>query len=266
MFKKNLPNFLTLCNLFCGCLAIVFASEGNLIWGAYAVGIACLFDFMDGMAARVLNVNSEIGKQLDSLADMVSFGVVPGIILYQCMSKAIVFSAFAGTPASLIEVYKTISEYQKPIASISFLVTIFSAIRLAKFNLDDRQTDSFIGLPTPANTLVIASFPLIINSAIINTSFDLISFCSNPFLLIFITLFSCFMLVAPLPLFSLKFKNFSWTDNKMRYILLFSAVVLLALFQFMGIPLIIFLYIILSVINNLFTNKSIWLSSKQKSM
>jgi CDP-diacylglycerol--serine O-phosphatidyltransferase len=227
VIRKNIPNLLTLCNLLCGCIAIVFAFEGNLVWSAYLVGIACIFDFLDGMVARLLKAHSEIGKELDSLADMVSFGVLPGIIVYKLLVE------FNGGGS---------------IYFIAFLIPAFSAIRLAIFNLDTRQTDSFIGVPTPANTILIASLPLILQ---FNPSYA--SFISNQYFLMGLTLIMSFLLVAPLPLIALKFKNFSWADNKVRYIFLALALVFLIAFQFVGIPLIIILYIVLSVINNILT-------------
>ena len=246
MIKKNIPNLFTLCNLLCGCIAIVFAFEGNLVWSAYLVGIACAFDFLDGFIARALKVNSEIGKQLDSLADMVSFGVVPGVMMFKMISFVDPIHPFE-TPHS--DTYS---------AMVGFLIPIFSAIRLAKFNLDIRQTDSFIGLPTPANTIFIASLPFFFMGpfALKNSegfiSHNLI-YLMSPYTLITITIISAFLLVAPLPLFALKFKNFSWADNKVRYIFLALAAALLIIFKFAGIPLIIILYIVLSVINNLMT-------------
>lgn len=225
---KNLPNLLTLCNLFCGCIAIFFASKGNFGWSAYLVVISCVFDFLDGMVARLLNVNSEIGKQLDSLADVVSFGVVPGMIMFGVIEEV--------TSLPLLSL-------------IAFLIPIFSAVRLAKFNLDARQSDSFIGLPTPANALLISGML----SLEIYGGMD--GLLNNIYFLVAVTLISCFLLIAPLPLFALKFKNFSWVDNKVRYIFLAFALVLLVVFQFAGISLIIILYIILSVINNIISKR-----------
>ncbi|MBI4929967.1 MAG: CDP-alcohol phosphatidyltransferase family protein [Bacteroidetes bacterium] len=240
--KKNIPNFFTLCNLFCGCIAIVFAFEGNLIWSAYMVGIACLFDFLDGMAARALKVNSEIGKQLDSLADMVSFGVVPGVIVFILLNHSMVTCGADVFVAA-------------PISFCGFLITIFSAIRLAKFNLDTRQSDMFIGLPTPANTIFISSLPVVLQFNLISESMKQI--ITNPYFLISLSLISSFLLIAPISLFAFKFKNFSWADNKVRYIFLTLAFVLLIILKFAGIPLIIILYIVLSVINNLVSKKKL---------
>ena len=204
--KKNIPNLFTLGNLFCGCIAIVLAFEGNLIGAAYMVGIAGVFDFLDGLVARILKVNSEIGKQLDSLADVVSFGVVPGVIIFKLINQTMITS---------------------PISFFGFLVTIFSAIRLAKFNIDTRQTDSFIGLPVPANAIFIASLPLSLNSDSFSNTLQ--QTILNPYCLILLSLISSFLLVAPLPLFALKFKNFCkrcllwcgygfhWSDSFRRY-------------------------------------------------
>lgn len=236
--KKNIPNLFTLGNLFCGCIAIVAAFEGNLVWTAYLLGIACVFDFLDGLVARILKVNSEIGKQLDSLADVVSFGVVPGVIIFKLINQ-IMITCGADTCAS------------SPISFLGFLVTIFSAIRLAKFNIDTRQSDSFIGLPTPANAIFIASIPILFDSDSFNEILQQIVL--NLYFLIPLSLVSSFLLIAPLPLFALKFKNFSWTDNKIRYLFLLFSLVLLIVFKFVGIPLIIILYILLSIINNLFS-------------
>ena len=247
MIKQNIPNLLTLCNLFCGCIAIVFAFEGNLVWSAYMVGIACVFDFLDGMVARLLNVKSEIGKQLDSLADMVSFGVVPGVFMYFLLRGTFMFNA----PHSF---NGGVANYKILLPHVGFLITIFSAVRLAKFNLDTRQSDSFIGLPTPANTIFIVSLPFFFEGV---TKYISLEYILNPLLFICITVISSFLLIAPIPLFALKFKNFRWADNKVRYIFLALALALLIIFKFVGIPLVIVLYILLSLINNLISKKTV---------
>jgi CDP-diacylglycerol--serine O-phosphatidyltransferase len=194
--------------------------------------LAGIFDFLDGMAARVLKVSSTIGKELDSLADMVSFGVLPGMMLYYM----IVFS-FMETPSPL-SVYAPF---------VAFLVPVFSALRLAKFNVDTRQSDSFIGLPTPANTLFIAGLGYIY--ALEN---NLLSFLVSPISLVVLSVVLSYLLVAELPLIALKFKNFGWADNKMRYLLIISAILLLIILNFTAIPIIIILYIILSLVDNRF--------------
>ena len=227
--KKHIPNAITCLNLFAGCLALYFAFEGQLVYTAYLVGIAAVFDFLDGMVARVLKAYSEIGKQLDSLADMVSFGVVPGAMMFVLLQRA--DAAVLGIPADIV-------------AFSGFLITIFSALRLAKFNIDTRQTTSFIGLPTPACTLFVASLPLILRYG------DLIHYeiILNPPVLLGLTVLLSFLLVAELPLFALKFTNLTWQDNSVRFIFLGLSVILVALLKFAAIPLIIVLYIVLSII------------------
>lgn len=225
--KKHIPNALTSANLLCGCIAIVQAMNGNLVWAAYLVGMAAVFDFFDGFAARLLKVSSPIGKDLDSLADMVTFGVVPGIVVFQLFS-------ISENPWNGIIPY------------VAFLIPVFSALRLAKFNNDNRQSDSFIGVPTPANSILICSLPLIINNSVLWRSIIL-----NPYLLLITTLVMSFLLIAELPLIALKFKHFKWKENEVRFIFIGLCGLFLSLFQFIGIPLCILLYIVVSVINNL---------------
>lgn len=245
--KKNIPNAITCGNLFCGCLAVVSAFNGNLLWSAYLVGIAGVLDFLDGFIARLLQVHSEIGKQLDSLADMVTFGLVPGVVMFIFLSKAA--AIYAGSPGSNI-----IAVSYLPL--FAFLITIFSAIRLAKFNIDTRQTNSFIGVPTPANALLICSFPLIQFFQPNIGDFSLIPILENVWFLLGLTILMSYLLVAELPLFALKFKNFGWSDNKIRYSFLIASILMILLFQFIAIPFIIFLYVILSVINTVFISNN----------
>lgn len=247
--KKHIPNAITCCNLLCGCLAIVQAFKGNLVYSAYLVGLAAIFDFFDGFAARMLKVSSPIGKDLDSLADMVTFGVVPGIVMFQMVRGSLYldkegFSLFEGL---LFPVY------------FPFLITVFSAIRLAKFNNDTRQTDSFIGVPTPATAMFICSIPLITNW---NREFSFEDYHNfenilNPFVLCAVAIIFSFLLISELPLFALKFKHFKWKDNEIRFVFLGLSLVMLITLQFVGIPLIIILYIVLSVINNFFLKKEL---------
>ena len=191
--KKHVPNALTCLNLFAGCLAVTQTFAGRLELAAYLVALAAAFDFADGLLARVLRVSSPIGKDLDSLADMVSFGVVPGALLFQLLTRG-----GADLPDWL------------PYAG--FILTVFSALRLAKFNNDTRQTTSFIGLPTPACTLVVASLPLILA----NDTFGLARLILNPWVLLALTVLLSGLLVAELPLFALKFKNLRWQGNGLR--------------------------------------------------
>jgi CDP-diacylglycerol---serine O-phosphatidyltransferase len=279
--KKNIPNLITCGNLLCGCLAIVSAFNGDLIWSAYFVGIAAVLDFLDGFIARMLKVHSEIGKQLDSLADMVTFGVVPGVIVFHLLNYSLFIEAslylsdtFINAEIKPMSLEPSI--YLKAIPYMGFLITVFSALRLAKFNIDTRQSDSFIGVPTPANTILFASLPLILDIEdysvnefvnLFKNIGDLLSVSTNaelmdrpdpiaplilsPWVLISLTLLMSFLLVAELPLFALKFKHFKWKGNEIRYIFLALSAALLILFQFTGIPFIIFLYIVLSLINNI---------------
>ena len=228
--KKHIPNFITCLNLFTGCVAIYIAFQGNLVFAAYLVGVAAVFDFLDGMVARLLHAYSEIGKQLDSLADMVSFGVLPGIIMFQLMRK----SAMADPNTSLLQA--------EVFPFLAFIIIIFSALRLAKFNIDTRQTTLFIGLPTPANTLFIASLPLILAT----DQFNLSQYFMNQYVLLGLTLLLSYLLVAEIPLFALKFKNLAWKDNATRFIFLLIAIPLLFLLKFAAIPMIIVLYVLLS--------------------
>jgi CDP-diacylglycerol--serine O-phosphatidyltransferase len=274
-WKRHIPNAITSGNLFCGCLAVVFAFQGNLVWTAYLVGIAAVLDFFDGFAARMLHVSGEMGKQLDSLADMVTFGLVPGVVIYQLMSMWVLRQSVANFDllASLQGTAPVIPAGYYLLPPAGFLVTVFSALRLAKFNIDERQANSFIGLPTPANTILICSLPLMLDlhsplessgalgHSPLNAIFSGLSgavsettlshWIINPVFLLSLTLISCFLMVAELPLFALKFKNFGWKDNKLRYGFLLVSLCLLIIFQYVGIPIIILLYVVLSVINNL---------------
>ena len=225
--KKHLPNFITCLNLFSGCVGIVYAFKGDLIIASYAIALAAMFDFFDGLLARALKAYSEIGKELDSLADVVSFGVLPSVIIYQL---------FLQSPQ-----IEGISPYLNYSA---FFITIFSALRLAKFNVDVRQAEIFIGLPTPANAILIASLPFILTQS--NWFFS--SYILNPFFLFIFSLGMGILLITEIPLISLKFKTLNIRDNIFKYILIFSSVVLVVIFKFAAIPLIIFLYFLLSLI------------------
>lgn len=225
--RKHLPNAITCLNLLSGCLGIVFAFQGELVIAGYAILIAAIFDFLDGMLSRLLKAYSEIGKELDSLADMVSFGVLPSVIIYQLF----LLSPQLGSLSTWLNFS-------------AFLIAIFSALRLAKFNIDVRQTENFIGLPTPANALLIASFPMIIDQG----NFFLSSYILNPFFLFVFSLGMGILLVTEIPLISLKFKSIRLSDNLLRYILLFSSLILLLIFKFAAVPIIIFLYFLISLI------------------
>jgi CDP-diacylglycerol--serine O-phosphatidyltransferase len=238
---KHFPNAITCGNLFCGCAAIVSAFNGNLVLSAYLVGIAAILDFFDGFVARILKVGGELGKQLDSLADMVTFGVVPGVVMYHLIQQGLNYAL--AVPITETPMGNPVLPY------FGFFITVFSGLRLAKFNIDTRQSDSFIGVPTPANSILICSLPLILKFQ--NKGYDNYEpFLLNPYLLVGLTIIMSFLLVAELPLFALKFKSFRWQPNRIRFSFLIISVFLLILFQFIAIPFIIFLYIVLSIGSN----------------
>jgi len=233
--KKHIPNIFTCLNLFFGCIAVVMIFRNRLETASFLVIGAIIFDFFDGMTARMLKAHSPIGKELDSLADVISFGLVPGAILY---------SLFKESNPSLIFANEN---FLRLFQFFPFIVTVFSALRLAKFNVDVRQTESFIGLPTPANTMLIISFPLILN----HDQFHLTGLILNPYFLVIISVVQSYLLVAEIPMMALKFKSFTWKNNKYQYILISSFIILFLVFNYVAIPLIIFLYLLLSIFNNM---------------
>lgn len=250
--KQHIPNAITCGNLLCGCLAIVQAFNGNLVWAAYLVGIAAVLDFFDGFLARLLHVSSPIGKDLDSLADMVTFGLVPGFVMFKMLLSARLFSHALELPHT-DEIIA--NEYAFSYAYIAFLIPIFSAIRLAKFNHDTRQSDTFIGLPTPANAIFICSLPLLLNMGpsfeITPSNSTLVSYIMHPTTLIVLSVVLSVLLVAEIPLIALKFKTFGWKGNEVRFVFLGLSSVLLLAFQLGGIPLVIVLYILISLANTM---------------
>ena len=239
--KKHIPNFLTSCNLLCGCIGIVSAFNGNLVASSIMIGIAALFDFSDGMAARLLKAYSSIGKELDSLADVVSFGVLPGIIMFLSIYQNIQCDSM-GTLTSF---------FISPIPFFAFLITVFSALRLAIFNVDESQTTTFKGLPTPACAIFVASIPLIESfHPKLFGKFELlfvISLFKNPFFLIFCTILLAYLLVSPIRLFSLKIKSLSFAKNTTVFTFLIASFALFFIFSAVSIPIIIFLYIGMSL-------------------
>jgi CDP-diacylglycerol--serine O-phosphatidyltransferase len=236
--KKHLPNALTCLNLLCGCVALslIFAyhptpenhdSFAGLASAAYLIGIAAVADFFDGLVARALHVSSPIGKDLDSLADMVSFGVVPGAVLFK-----------------LLQYTLPMHNWVVSLSYLAFTVSVFSALRLAKFNNDARQSDSFIGVPTPAATLLVISLPVILA----HDQFGVSSVILNPWVLLGLTFLLSGLLVAEIPLFALKFKNLRWQDNSLRFVFLLLSLGLLLGLQATAVPLIVLLYVLLSVL------------------
>jgi CDP-diacylglycerol--serine O-phosphatidyltransferase len=258
--KKHIPNAITSGNLLCGCLAIVKVFEGNLVWAAYLVGIALVLDFFDGFTARLLKVSSPIGKDLDSLADMVTFGVVPGFVMFKIIEIARIINMSVGVDIPGITSVANENTVYWP-SYFAFIIIIFSAIRLAKFNNDTRQSDSFIGLPTPANAMFICSLPLIfsIDQTFLSNEYvsSIAGLVLRPYVLCSIALVMSLLLIAEIPLIALKFKNFGWKDNKVRFVFIGLSVILLAAFQFVGIPIVIILYILLSIVDNIFFKKKV---------
>ncbi len=242
--KKHIPNLITSLNLLCGCLAILFVVSGDLVIASFLVIVGMFFDFFDGLAARLLNVQSEIGVQLDSLADMVSFGVVPGLVMFQLLNKSIAPQVLT-TGFENSETINGLEQGMSIIPFIGMLIIIASAFRLAKFNIDSRQTTSFIGLPTPANTLLIISLPLIFQY---QYSPFIESIIFNQWFLIALTICSAILLNAEIPLFALKFKTWDFKSNKLRYLFLAISLITIVILKFIAIPFIIILYIVLSLI------------------
>ena len=214
----NLPNILTLCNLISGCMATGAAFHGHFTWALVMILCGAAFDFLDGMVARALNISGPIGKELDSLADIVTFGVAPSAMIFQLFGMVVY------------------SEWMQPLAPYlpytAFLVAAFSALRLAKFNTDARQTSSFIGLPTPANALFWASL-------IVGQGAFLASPRFNAMWLFLFMLMFCFFLIAEVPLFALKFKTLGWEENRVKYAFLAVALVILFLgYHWLGVSVI----------------------------
>ena len=245
-FVKHIPNTITCLNLFCGCSAALMAMEGYLVWASFLVILAAVFDFMDGLAARVLKAYSPMGKELDSLADMVSFGFVPGVIALAYLKEAILGSASANfVPAEL-------SYSQLAILLSAFIIPVFSALRLAKFNVDTRQTTSFIGVNTPMNAMFWASFALIFH---FGDYPKIEALAANPTVLIIAIIVTSLLLVSEIPMFALKVKSLAWKENKIRYLFLISLLVLAILLKWLVVPLIIFVYLFFSIIDNLISKK-----------
>lgn len=226
--KSQIPNSLTLLNLLSGVIGILFVLQGNVESGAYFIFLSAFFDFLDGFAARLLNVAGEIGKQLDSLADLVSFGVLPGFIIFKiCESNT-----------ELIW-----------LPYLTLILPLLSAYRLAKFNIDTRQSDRFIGLPTPANALFFSTLMFL------GDKWEVIdSWIQNPWVMVVLAWIFSILLVSEIPLIALKFKTFSFSSNRFRYGLIGLALLMLAFFGLGGIPLIIVAYLALSMVENAATS------------
>ncbi len=230
--KKHIPNTITCCNLVSGCVAIAYAFSGKIELSFTWIIIGAVFDFFDGMSARLLKVSSPIGKELDSLADVITFGLAPSAMLFHQLS---------------VSDYPFGSVYRWQITGllpfVAFLMTAFSALRLAKFNLDERQTTSFIGLPTPANAMFWGALLLGVDSQMESVNWA-------PLALIALMLLSCWLLVSELPMFALKFKHWGWKGNEIKYIFVLSCIPLLVIFKVLAFAFIIAWYVVLSVYVN----------------
>lgn len=251
--KKHIPNLFTLGNLSCGTLAILYAVSSDYEMVAILVVLGIVFDFFDGFAARILGVAGELGKQLDSLADAVTSGVVPGLVMYKMIYETTIENIDKGFLSKGILTPFSQNDYSMTWLSYFGLVLVLGAVyRLAKFNIDTRQSDSFIGLPTPAMSLFVISLPLVGMHSDINVIQALLK---NSYFLIGVSLFLTYLMNAELPLLALKFKKYSWKGNEYRYVLILTSLVLLITVHFLAIPLIIIAYILLSLVENLQTSK-----------
>ena len=234
--KKHIPNLITLGNLFCGTIATIYAVQADFVFAGLFVILGILFDFFDGFAARLFHVSGELGKQLDSLADMVTSGVVPGIIMLKLIEVNTINASNSFFDDSILG-----------ISLVGLVLTLGACYRLAKFNIDTRQSDFFIGLPTPAMSLFVISLPLIQEYSNIEFALNLIT---NNYFLITLTILLTYLMNAQLPLFSLKFKDYSVKNNLIKYVFLIASLLMIIFLQYISIPLIIIVYVVLSVISN----------------
>jgi CDP-diacylglycerol--serine O-phosphatidyltransferase len=251
--KKHIPNLITLGNLFCGTIATILAVQGDFVAAGLFVVIGIIFDFFDGFAARLLNVSGELGKQLDSLADMVTSGVVPGIIMFNLLYQ----SSFKNLDiqyidAGVLPIITSSEDIFSGISYIGLLLTLGACYRLAKFNIDTRQSESFIGLPTPAMSLFVISLPLIQEYSTIVWMQSLVS---NNYFLMLTTFLLTYLMNAEIPLFSLKFKEYTFKNNFVKYFFLSISLLLILTLNFSSIPIIIILYVFLSVTQEFYRRK-----------
>lgn len=251
---KHIPNLITCLNLFCGILACIAALRGDATTTFGLLVLAALFDFCDGLMARLLNAYSPMGKELDSLADLISFGLAPGFLTFSLLQHIT-----AASSHSLVTAY---------VPYIAFMIPVFSALRLAKFNIDDRQTNSFIGMPTPANAMFWVSFALSVSISAHMVSYKnvfIVGFVNDWYrwigsgphwsiIAVLVILFSL-LLVSEISMFSLKFKSMKWSDNQSTYLFMILSAVLIVLFGAFGITLVIASYILFSLFTHLYTNK-----------
>lgn len=257
----SLPNLLSLGNLLCGCIAILNVIDGNIGVAVYLVMLACVFDFLDGFAARGLKQGSPMGKELDSLADMVTFGVVPGMVMFQMIR-------FADDSAK----WGHAGGWMDYLPYIGFIIPLFSALRLAKFNVDTRQSESFLGLPTLANALLICGLPVLFrlneSTAYVYDGYTYLlqdyvpvameklsqfqqhiyDFWRSPVVLVSISVIMSVLLIVPIPMFSFKIKSVKWKGNEIRYIFIAIAIVFFVALKLAALPMVVLAYIVLSVV------------------
>ncbi len=219
--KKAIPNLFTLANLSCGTVGIILSFQGEIETACYLIWLAAGFDFLDGFLARILNAQSEIGKQLDSLADLITFGLLPAILYYHML----------------------VGKIDSPLEYAGVLIAVFSALRLAKFNVDENQTTSFTGLTTTANGIFTSTLPLII----VGDTF-MSGFLANEWVLFTCAIVFSLLMVAPVTLLSFKFSNFTVKDNWQRFLLILLSIVLIVIFKTAAVPLIIVVYLLLSLL------------------
>ena len=264
MFKLfNIPNLFTASNMLCGIFAILLSLSGRIDLAPYPIFLGAIFDFFDGFLARILKQQSELGKQLDSLADMITFGLAPGIfmmVLLIYVQDGSIFSNNSHFSSAVI--FDWLSQLgnlkiKNYLPFVALFIPFMSMFRLAKFNIDTRQSVSFIGLPTPANTIFFSAFPLILAqlSAATSQQTALIKTVFQPAFLIPIIVVMSLFLVAEIPLFAMKFKNFKWKGNEIRYTFLITCLLIIPLLLVWSIPIIVLLYIVLSVVENVFLKK-----------
>jgi len=235
--KKHIPNFITLLNLLSGIFSIYYGMTGNLQFAGILIFLAAVFDFFDGFSARLLNAKSAIGVQLDSLADMVSFGVAPAFVLFHTI--------------------KTLTVTPDYLPFVAFIVPLFAALRLAKFNVDDSQQTSFKGMPTPAVALLLASFPVIILKCLAEDKGIYYDIVTNAYFLAGAGIIVSLLMVSNLPMFSLKFTSLSWKENQIRYLFIILSVIFILLLKIAAVPIIILFYLLLSIVSGLFDNNPV---------
>ena len=228
---KHIPHTITCCNLISGCVSIFLLCQGHVFGASAMIFVAAVFDFFDGFAARLLNAKSPIGGELDSLSDVVSFGVAPSFIIAMLLSKTGISWMIAD-----VNVFPM----------LAFILAAFAAVRLAKFNIDTRQTCSFIGLPVPAVGLFIASLPLMLSQ--ISTDSALYNFVVNPYFLLAVVAFFSWLMISEVPFFSFKIKNLKFKDNILRYFVVIFAIIAVIVLKWVALPFIFLFYILLSVI------------------